>query len=95
MPASESYCFGSVVDGASGLVAGELVVAGAGGAMVWLRGQDTTTKTTTTTISATIAYQKMLVSEIHYNLPCRKWSFSSDTFKASIIRRAAVTEDRC
>src|SRR5579864_7696164 len=56
---SRRYGFGAVVDGAVGVVAGELVVAGAGGAMFWLRVQNTATKITTT-ISAAIAYQKRL-----------------------------------
>ncbi len=53
------YCFGAVVAGASVVVAGELVEAGVGGAMVLLRFQNTATKITAT-ITATIAYQKRL-----------------------------------
>ena len=53
------YFFGAVVDGVVGVVAGALVVAGAGGAIVALRFQSTAT-TITTTITAAIAYQKRL-----------------------------------
>ena len=52
------YCFGGVVvDGAGGVVAGGFVAAGTEDSIVWLRGQNTAA-TITTTITATIAYQK-------------------------------------
>jgi hypothetical protein len=55
------YCFGGVVvvDGADGVVAGGFVAAGIEGSLGWLRGQYTAA-TITTTITATIAYQKRL-----------------------------------
>jgi hypothetical protein len=56
---SRRYGFG-VVDGAGvGLVAGALVVAGAGGSVGWWRAQYTTTKITPT-MTAAIAYQRRL-----------------------------------
>jgi hypothetical protein len=54
------YCFGGVVAGAAGVAVGGLVVAGAIDSVVWLRGQNTAATTITTTITATIAYQKRL-----------------------------------
>jgi hypothetical protein len=63
------YCFGGVVvDGADGVVAGGFVAPGIKGSIVWLRGQNTAA-TITTTITATIAYQKTLLSEeVHGDL---------------------------
>src|SRR4051812_43543480 len=53
------YCFGVVVGGTAGAVAGGFVAAGTEGSIVWLRGQNTAA-TITITITTTIAYQKRL-----------------------------------
>ena len=64
------YCLGAVGDGAPGVAAGGLVVAGAMDFGVRWRGQNTAPTTITTTITATIDNQKRLSwIKFIYSLP--------------------------